>query len=224
MGKSQTRSIGAFKGLIFLGLLLVATKVLAQGTPPFEPQILFSSDPDTVVVTYSETPDMLGNPDPVPMIRVFADGEVLIHYPEYMKRAGDYQVFLNPGEMRQLLIALSGVFDFNAPAARQKKQQIQQMQPPALLATSERSDKTLEQISVELDGYRGKAIAASRPVKQHIKWRDIEVDVQNYPGVADLAALGKARRNIRQLLERHDLLDLESGKVTSPLQEPGEVR
>ena len=118
----------------------------------------------------------------------------------------------------QLLIALSGVFDFNAPAARQKKQQIQQMQPPALLATSERSDKTLEQISVELDGYRGKANAASRPVKQHIKWRDIEVDVQNYPGVADLAALGKARRNIRQLLERHDLLDLESGKVTSPLQ------
>ncbi|RLA49718.1 MAG: hypothetical protein DRR42_15085 [Gammaproteobacteria bacterium] len=215
---------GILKALVFFGLLLSGVKLFAQGTPPFEPQMLLPSDPDTVVIAYSEIPDMLANPDPTPMIRVFVDGEVLIHYPEYMKRAGDYQVFLNPGELRRLMIALSGVFDFNAATVRQAKRQAGQMQVPGLLVVSERSDKTLEQINIELDGYRGTAGAASRPVRQQIKWRDIEVDVGEYPEITGLAALGKARRTIRQLLERHDLLDLDSGKVIAPLQDSGEGR
>jgi hypothetical protein len=204
--------------------LTFSLQVLAQNGPPFEPQFLMPADPDVVVISYSETPDMLANPDSLPMIRVFGDGEVLVHYPAYMKRAGDYQVFLNPGELRQLLISLSGVFEFNASAVGLEKQRAQRSKAPSLLAKSERSDKTLEQINVELDGYRNQTNDVKRSVRKQIKWRDIEVDAETYPGVTDLVALEKARRSLRKLLERHDLMNLRSGVTVSPLVEAGDVR
>ena len=209
MGKLQTRSIGVFKGLIFLGLLLSATKVLAQGTPPFEPQILFSSDPDTVVITYSEVPDMLANPDPTPLIRVFGDGEVLVHYPNYMKRAGDYQLFLNPGELRKLLLTVSGVIGFDAKLAAQVRREEKKARFDDTGIVTERSDEVLERIEIQLDGFQGSATSSMRAVDERAEWRDIGPDAREFPGLPGMKGLGGARNALRELLARPDLEQLQ---------------
>ena len=100
---------GIFNCLVLLSLLTTSTALLAQSAPPLQPEFLLPANPDAVVISYSEIPDMLANPDLTPRIQVFADGRVMVHYSPYMKRAGDYQLFLNPGELRQLLLAVSGV-------------------------------------------------------------------------------------------------------------------
>jgi hypothetical protein len=43
------------------------------------------------------------NPDPTPFVRVYPGGRVLIHYPAYMKRAGDYELQLSESEIEALL-------------------------------------------------------------------------------------------------------------------------
>lgn len=46
---------------------------------------------------------LIKNPDPTPFVRVYPDGRVLVHYPAYMKRAGDYELRLSDEELRDLL-------------------------------------------------------------------------------------------------------------------------
>ena len=56
--------------------------------------------------------------DPTPFVRVFPNGRVLVHYPTYMKKAGDYELNLNDDELRQLLDSFADQsmleLDFNA--------------------------------------------------------------------------------------------------------------
>lgn len=46
---------------------------------------------------------LIKNPDPTPFVRVYPGGRVLIHYPAYMKRAGDYELQLGEREIEELL-------------------------------------------------------------------------------------------------------------------------
>lgn len=50
---------------------------------------------------------LIKNPDPTPFVRVYPDGRVLVHYPAYMKRAGDYELRLSDDELRDLLASFA---------------------------------------------------------------------------------------------------------------------
>lgn len=46
---------------------------------------------------------IIKNPDPTPFVRVYPGGRVRIHYPAYMKKAGDYELQLDDAELQELL-------------------------------------------------------------------------------------------------------------------------
>lgn len=46
---------------------------------------------------------LIQSPDPTPFVRVYPDGRVRVHYPAYMKRAGDYVLQLTDDELHELL-------------------------------------------------------------------------------------------------------------------------
>ncbi|MCH8148015.1 MAG: hypothetical protein IH987_08490 [Planctomycetes bacterium] len=50
---------------------------------------------------------MIANPDPTPFVRVYPGGRVMVHYPAYTKRAGDYSLQLNDEELQALLASFS---------------------------------------------------------------------------------------------------------------------
>lgn len=97
-------------GGIALCTFLLSTAVSAHAQ---EPVFQVPSDPSVPVISYSETPEMLGDPDRMPRVQVFGDGLVWVHYPVYMKKAGDYQMQLNPGQLRKLLNEVTPSIDFD---------------------------------------------------------------------------------------------------------------
>lgn len=50
---------------------------------------------------------MIKNPDPTPFVRVYPGGRVLVHYPAYMKKAGDYELQLGDEELEGLLASFA---------------------------------------------------------------------------------------------------------------------
>ena len=50
---------------------------------------------------------LIQSPDPTPFVRVYPDGRVRVHYPAYMKRAGDYEMQLGDDELRDLLASFA---------------------------------------------------------------------------------------------------------------------
>ena len=193
--------------LTLTGLITEVPGVKAQSSQPPSQQPLFGypADPDTRIISYSSTPEMLANPELTPRIQVFGDGWVWVHYPEYMKKAGDYELYLNPGEIRQLLLVFSGVFDFDVNAvelSRKAIKEARELQDGRLLY---RSDDTLEQFEVQLDSYQAGPGEPAQPVNLDLSWKNIVADARDYPQLDELQKLNGARNSIRSLLQRDDL-------------------
>ena len=88
-------------------VLLAACAILA-------PRV--AAEPAAPIVSYREVLGEVGEVDAGPALQVFADGQVSVHYPRYMKRAGDYQLLLTPGLVAPLVHSLTdkGLLDFDS--------------------------------------------------------------------------------------------------------------
>ena len=198
-------------GFLAACLFMVTLSAHAQslGSPSAQPVFSYPQDPDTRIISYSETPEMLANPDLIPRIQVFGDGRVWVHYPEYMTKAGDYEAWLNPGEMHKLLLALSGVFDFDPKAVKQSRKLIKEARELQTGIVYYRSEDTLEELEVQLDAFQANPVADKRAINLNLSWKNIASDAADYPGVVELQNLKGARNSIRALLERNDLLRID---------------
>ena len=203
---------------VFYAILLVVTSITHAQNPGNRPVFSYPIDPDALIISYSETPQMLGNPDLTPRIQVFGDGRVQIHYPHYMQRAGDYEVYLNPGEMRQLLLAMSGIFDFDSQAVKHARKAVKEHRETLEGVVYYRSEDTLEQFEILLDAYRSDQAAKSEVINQQLKWNNIEADAVAYPELEELQKLKGARNSIRALLERDDLVKVQSATAKASPQ------
>lgn len=65
------------------------------------------AEPEDALLELSYEGGMIANPDPTPFVRVYTNGQVLVHYPAYMKRAGDYTLNLDDDELQALLVSFS---------------------------------------------------------------------------------------------------------------------
>ena len=63
----------------------------------------YTCDPTTPVLELSYSGGMIADPDPTPFVRVFCEGRVVIHFPAYTKRAGEYELILSPTDLERLL-------------------------------------------------------------------------------------------------------------------------
>jgi hypothetical protein len=101
---------------------MLATSMPASAAPlaGTSPTIEHSRSADVVVVTYREVLSEIADADRGPLLQIYGDGRMVVHYPPYMKRAGDYEQHLTAAELDQLLRSLAdkGVLDFDATAAR----------------------------------------------------------------------------------------------------------
>jgi hypothetical protein len=186
-------------------LLLFGKPLFAQQDPSFNPQFLLSADPDAVVLTYSQIPDLIADPDTTPLVSIYADGFVLIHYPYYMKKAGDYETYISHGDLMQLLRSVAGVIDFDNGEAKQAKKNVDRSRFATTGIVTNRSDEVLERFDIKLEGYQENPSASQRVINRRVEWRDIRSDAAEYPSIADLRKLERAQASILALLERTDL-------------------
>jgi hypothetical protein len=140
-----------------------------------------------MMLTYELSNDLLRTTDHF-SVTVYEDGVALVHYPEYMVKAGDYTVQLSPSEVKQLRLALEHplVQGFNPAAVRAQKRAID-AQSDELFAIS---DDTWSDFEIELNGAR-----------KRIRWANLPIEASRYPDIGVFRRLADIEAELLQLDE-----------------------
>jgi hypothetical protein len=203
------RRIRRLLGAAALGVGFAVGAAAAQDVS--EPTLEYARDPATVVVSFRETLGGVADADPGPFVTVHGDGRVLVHFPAYMKRGGDYELRLDEQEMRDLLLLLveHGVLGFDETAARDAKRAVavaRRAAAPSGGAVRVASDTSWTVFEVALERYRPAASrAAPAATRKTIAWPDPRTDAALYPSIAAIRDLAAAEQALRALMERPDL-------------------
>lgn len=141
-----------------------------------------------LMLSYELTHDLLRTSDHF-SVTVYEDGVALVHYPEYMDKAGDYTVQLSPSEVQQLRLALEHplVQGFNPAAVKQQKKALD-AQSDMLFAVSDDSWANFE---IDLGGE-----------SKRIRWANLPIEADRYPEIGVFRKLAAIQAELLQL-DRH---------------------
>jgi len=177
----------------------------AAGAATAQDRFALSSDPNAVVIEYLERIGGIESEDPGPSVQVFANGRVLVHIPELMNGAGDFETQLNSGQLHALVRRLvnSDLVEFDGRVARENRQRARD-QSPVLSTTTDGS--TIE-IALHLDRYtpRGAGALERRGVSKRISWYGLRHDAAHYPEVPEIHDLALSQQALEALMKRSDL-------------------
>ncbi len=72
-----------------------------------------------LILEYRREVSMVSGQDNTMRLKIFADGRVSVHYPAFMRRAGEHQSSLTAGELNRLMASMyaSGMADFEPETA-----------------------------------------------------------------------------------------------------------
>jgi hypothetical protein len=134
-------------------------------------------------------------------VTIYGDGRALVHYPRYMKRAGDYMVRLAQPELDGLLRSLvdRGVAGFDEAAARRGKRDAEAARRTSQATgggqtVTVAADTSTTVIELRLEG-----------VQRRIAWQGLREDARRYPEITSIQDLAAAEGELRALMERPDL-------------------
>lgn len=190
--------------LAALSLVFGGRSAAAQGI------VEYSRDPGTVVVSFTEILGEIGEVDRGPSLQIYGDGYALVHYPSYMRRAGDYALQLSQQEVDRLLRSLIGnkVLEFDEEETRRSKRQAaaeaQGDLQSTLFAVTDASTTVIE---VRLDRYQpaGEAGQEILNVDKKITWYGLRSDARRYPNIEAIQNLAAAQKELWAVMQRQDL-------------------
>ena len=88
-------------------------------------KVIFPKSPDHLLISYAIHHEMLATNDPIPLLQIFGDGRVLVHRPDHLKQAGDYEMFFSQKELQDLALALieQQIMSFTEESVQQQIEQ-----------------------------------------------------------------------------------------------------
>jgi hypothetical protein len=185
---------------------MAASAQTNAGAAAASPAVLeYSSDASTVLVHLRERLVALEDEDPGPSLSVYGDGRVAVHYPRYMKRAGEYTLQLGPQDLGALMRSLAsrGLLEFDAVAVARRKAEAARSRAQLF----EVFDATTTEIELRVERYQPVPGAPElRNVHKRLSWNGLRADAKRYPEVAELADLAAARQELGALMESPDLV------------------
>ncbi len=200
----RTRTMGFISSL---PLYLVAAA--AQGATPASALVEYSRDPNTVVMSLNEVLGEIADADPGPSLEIYGDGRAVVHFPHYMRRAGDHSMRLSAAEMARLLRAIVDLrfVEFDADAAKRGKQETDAARTELRAST----DPSVTTITLRLDRYRpASQIDPERVnVEQRIAWLGLRSDARAYPGVKPIQDLAAVWRELWAVMEHPSLTPID---------------
>ena len=190
---------------------LVAVGAVTAGPAAAQPAFRASESPNTIVIQLTQDVGVEG--DDTPLLRIYGDGRVLVHFPVYMRRAGDYGLRLDSTELDGLLqtFVQGGLVDFSVERVREEIRQVRgarrrdalETGGPAALTT--RSDDVVVSIDVRLERYTDADGAVRQNVETRASWSGLQFDAAEFPGVASLQSLATIERQLIGLTNHPDL-------------------
>ena len=169
------------------------------------PQFQFSAAPSQPIITYTLNHEMLADQDPVPLLQIYGNGKVHAHFPQYMKKAGDYQMQLSPPELVELLHSLEqdGVLDFDHQSAKAYKIQADAQRRSDSGTLFYTSDTTETVIEIKLDAYQRHPLAKRMTdFSKTFNWKNLERDAKRYTQSSEIKRAAASAQRLHSLLER----------------------
>lgn len=197
MGGSSLRKNpqAVLAALIWLAGLVVCVPATSAGDAHLDP----------ILIEYHRYSSKLAERDPTPLVRLYGSGKLLIHFPHYMKRAGDYHTTLTQAEMDELMNTLrtSGFVGSEASETARRIASAQAQQRP-LQNVFYRSETTLSYVVVH-----GQTPVVSMTL------RNLQSDARKL-GTAVLLSAAAAERQLLALTARAGLIRTSpSGELAS---------
>lgn len=215
MAQTRVQSLARSAAALALALTMAA-QAPAQTVSTFLEKAGISWDerPEALVVSYRDVWAELADQDPTPLVRVFGDGRVLIHHPDYTPRAGQYELRLGRDELAGLLASLvdkglatvepAALVRSKAAAERRRwEEALAADRSPELFMVADDSTSVFE---IHLTGYRppGSAMTTGE-IHRTFSWLGLGTDAERYPEIEPLRRLRAAELELRSLVERDDL-------------------
>lgn len=200
---------------VFLLLHSTASVVSADNGRPAErtyPAFKYSETAAEPVIEYNLVHDMLAEPDPQPLLRVYGNGRVHVHYPVYMKKAGDYELQLSKSELNKLIrdLATDGIIDFDKAAIKHQRQQLEKQQHEQTGTLFYVSDSSHTVINVRLEEYqKTPGTAKARNLNKRFTWPDLEQDARRFPQSRAIATANRAAQRLDALMQRSELAKVQ---------------
>jgi len=155
------------------------------------------------IIHYQQNIHMLSSVDDKPTFQIFGDGRVLVHYPVYMKMAGDYEMQLGEVELIELLHSFSdnGVMDFDTKKhkAGRKAEEKALKAKKQFFAISDTVGTTVE---IRLDEYqKNKSSKKIKGFYKKFNWDNLEQDAKWFKNIKALALTNQSVSEMKNLMK-----------------------
>jgi len=194
-------------------ILFYSGAALPQNPPndpsAYQPMFEYSKDASTVVVSYHHILGAIGDADKGPSLKIYGDGHMVVHYPPYMKKAGEYTLELTQGDMNRLLRSLIAkkVLEFDAQVVRRSKFETDVATKNAQATLYSESDAPTTTIEIRLTRYTPAGSFAQEilDVDKKISWTGLRSDAKRYPNVEAIRDLRSAEQELQALMKHQNL-------------------
>jgi predicted RND superfamily exporter protein len=194
--------------VLFQPPVLFAQKVIESSTHSAGFRFATDNALSGPVIHYQQNVHMLAVTDDMPSVNIFGDGRVLVHYPVYMKKAGDYEMQLSDEELVDLVQSMSshGIIDFDENKVKQAiGDEKKSARVKGELYTI--SDTVETSIVIQLDEYqKNQSSPKIKNLKKHFSWENIEQDASRYRNNKEIIKANDSVSRIKGLMKDQRLV------------------
>lgn len=173
------------------------------------PYFKYSETATEPVIEYNLVHDMIAEPDPEPLMRIYGNGRVHVHYPAYMKKAGDYELTITKKELKILIreLANNGIIDFDRQKVKQHRDNLETEERNKKQELFYYSDDSHTVIEVRLNEYQKLPTTAKiNNVYKQFSWPNLKQDARRFPGSQEITGASNAADRLEELKNSRDLV------------------
>lgn len=161
----------------------------------------YAKEDAAVVLRYSRTPAELEGTDTSTIVTVYGSGRVVVNYPQFSVRKGDYETLLTSTELDALMDNLvnNNVMEFDLQDVVEKQAQ------GSLYFVA---DADLSRMTLNLAEYTAPGTATRRAVEKEISVVGLQFLHQQFPSDSGLTGLASTERQLIELIGSDQLTPL----------------
>jgi hypothetical protein len=183
------------------------------------PAISYPRDSGHILLSLSHEISRIRSPDTTPLVRVYGDGHVRVHYPIYMSNAGDYELQLSAAEVTTLIQTLitKGIFTFNPRATAEARISLRAARRQRAKTEKERHEETdhgdheAVQLTMHLDSAvmpDGTKLRGGKS-KRTLRWVNLRSDLREFPELTQLEEFDECVKTIKALAYHTHLMRIQ---------------
>jgi len=193
---------------LFAGKMLIVGLLFSHFSAAVwaESKFSYAKDNEAVVVRYSRTPGELEALDSSTIVTVYGGGRVVIHYPEFGARKGDYETSLSTSELDELVATLvdNDVMEFDPQTVGKRAASTRQTQNLKFYT----ADADVSRIEINLAQYTPPGGATRDGAEKAVSISGLQSMYRQFPSDAALRGLATAERQLIKLIGSDKLTPL----------------